>query len=219
MITHVGPHALDRSGNVRLGDDLQVLFTYYVPKLSHDGVVPFTLSRGGQTMQVDVPVPSRRTRVVPYLDGTYPDYFILGPMVFTTATAELASGLLSDARLVPFLLTKKSQFVTRFNDQPIFDGEEFVLVPSPFFSHRLTKGYGSPAGNVVQEVNDVKNLVHLVELVRDSKDEFLVFKFAGNEIETLVFRHQDLLDATEDILTDNGIRKQCSEELEVVRKK
>jgi S1-C subfamily serine protease len=221
VVTHIGPHALDRSGNVRLGDDLQVLFTYYVPKLAHDGVVPLTLSRGGQAMQVDVPVPSRRTRVVPYLDGTYPAYFILGPMVFTTATAELASGLLSDARLVPFLLTKKSQFVARFNDQPTFDGEEFVLVPSPFFSHRLTKGYGSPAGNVVQEVNDVhvKNLVHLVELVRDSKDEFLVFKFAGNEIETLVFRRQNLLDATEDVLTDNGIRKQFSEELEIVWKK
>jgi S1-C subfamily serine protease len=221
VITHIGPHALDRSGNVRLGDDLQVLFTYYVPKLAHDGVVPITLSRAGETIQVDAPVPSHRNRVVPFLDGAYPAYFILGPMVFTTATAELASGLFNDPRLFSFFLTKKSQFITRFNDQPTFDGEEFVLVPSPFFSHRLTKGYASPAGNVVQELNDVrvKNLLHLVELVRDSKDEFLVFKFAGGEVETLVFRRQSLLDSAEDILTDNGIRKQCSEELETVWKK
>ncbi len=31
-VTQIGPHILDRSGNVRLGDDLQVMFTYYVPE-------------------------------------------------------------------------------------------------------------------------------------------------------------------------------------------
>ena len=65
----------------------------------------------------------------------------------------------------------------------------------------------------------VKNLAHLVELCRDSKEEFLEFRFAGTEVETLVFRRQDMLDATEEILTDNGIRRQWSEELEAVWKK
>lgn len=221
VITHVGPHALDHTGNVRLGDDLQVMFTYYIPKLAHDGVAPFTISRDGQSIQVDVPVAPKRKRVVPFLDGTYPPYFILGPMVFSTASAELASGIYADARLLPFLLSKKNPVTIRIHDQPAFDGEEIVIVPSQFFSHRLTKGYDSPALRVLEQVNDVpiKNLVHLIELLRDSKDEYLVFKFTGNEVETLVFRRQSMLDATEDVLTDNGIRKQCSDELQAVWKK
>ncbi|MBI2823916.1 MAG: trypsin-like peptidase domain-containing protein [Planctomycetia bacterium] len=221
VVTHVGPHALDRSGNVRLGDDLQVMFAYYVPKLAHDGVVPLSIIRGGQPMQVDVPVAAQRKYVLPHLDGAYPSYFILGPMVFSTASAELARGLHADARWFNFLTEKKNPLAMRASDQPAFDGEELVIVPSQFFSHRLTKGYDSPTLQVIQELNGVpiKNLAHLVEMLRDSKDEFLRFKFAGTGVEELVFRRQELLDATEDILTDNGIRKQCSDELESVWKK
>ncbi len=53
VITQVGPHVLDRSGNVRLGDDLQVMFTYYVPQLAHDGVVPITILRGGEKLSIE----------------------------------------------------------------------------------------------------------------------------------------------------------------------
>ena len=221
IITHVGPHALDRSGNVRLGDDLQVMFSYYVPKLAHDGVAPFTLFRDGQSIQMDVPVAARRQRVVPYLDGAYSEYFIFGPMVFSTATAELVSRIFADPRGLLFLSAKKSPLASRANDRPTFDGEELVIVPSPFFSHRLTKGFESPALRVLERVNDtpVKNLVHLVEMLRDSKAEFLEFRFAGSEVETMVFRRQEMLDATEDILTDNAIRRQYSEALEAVWKK
>jgi len=220
VVTKIGPHVLDRSGNVRLGDDLQVMFTYYVPQLAHDGVAPLTLLRNGETITVDAPVAARRKRVIPRLDGGYPSYFIVGPLVFSTATAELVSGLFSDQRYLAFLSGKKSPLISRVNDQPAFEGEEMVIVPSPFFSHRLTKGYDSPALHVVAKINDVpvKNLAHLVELVRDSKDEFLEFKFAELEVETLVFRRQELLDATEDILTDNGIRKQHSDDLNSVWK-
>jgi S1-C subfamily serine protease len=218
VITRVGPHELDRSGNVRLGEDLQVMFTYYVPKLAHDGVVPLSIIREGQSMDVDVPVSARRKRVIPRLDGAYPAYFILGPMVFSTASAEMAAALFGDARYLSFLSGRKSPLATRLNDQPAFEGEELVVVPSPFFSHRLTKGYDSPALHVVSKLNNVKvrNLPHLIEMVRDCRDEFLEFKFAETEVETLVFRRQDMIDATEDILSDNGIRKQYSDELGAV---
>ncbi|HEY4312436.1 MAG TPA: trypsin-like peptidase domain-containing protein [Pirellulales bacterium] len=221
VVTQIGPHVLDRSGNVRLGDDLQVMFTYYVPKLAHDGIVPLTVLRGGESIAIDAPVAARRPRVIPRLDGAYPSYFILGPMVFTTASAELVGGIFSDQRYLAFMSGKKSPLVSRVNDQPAFEGEELVMIPSPFFSHRLTKGYDSPALHVVAKVNDVpvKNLAHLVELLRDSKDEFLEFQFAETEVETLVFRRQEMFDATEDILTDNGVRKQYSDDLHAVWKK
>jgi hypothetical protein len=220
VVTQIGDHVLDRSGNVRLGDDLQVMFTYYVPKLAHDGVAPLTINRDGESRTIDVPVTPRRERVIPRLDGAYPSYFIVGPMVFTTASAELAASIFSDQRYLAFMSGKKSPLVTRINDQPAFAGEQLVMVPAPFFAHRLTKGYDSPALRVVSKLNNVpiKNLAHLVELIRDSKDEFLEFKFAEIEVETLVFRRQEMLDATEDILTDNGVRKQFSDDLNSVWK-
>ena len=44
----------------------------------------------------------------------------------------------------------------------------------------------------------IKNLKHLVEVLRDCKDEFIVFEFAGHSGETPVFVRKDLVAATED---------------------
>ena len=62
----------------------------------------------------------------------------------------------------------------------------------------------------------VKNLRHLVEIIRDSKDEFIVIEFAGRAAETLVFPRKELIASTEDVLTDNGIRNQGSPDMMAV---
>ena len=48
------------------------------------------------------------------------------------------------------------------------------------FQHKIAKGYANPVGQCVKEINGkkVKNLAHLVQILRDSTDEFLVFRFA-----------------------------------------
>ena len=87
-----------------------------------------------------------------------------------------------------------------------------VVVSSPFFPHRLSKGYDNPISRVVSKVNGItiKNLTHLVTVLRDAKDEFIVIEFAGRGIESLVLPRKDVLDDTEDILGDNGVRSQGS---------
>jgi len=54
------------------------------------------------------------------------------------------------------------------------------------------------------------NLDHLVEGLRDARDEFIVFKFDRRGGEGLVFPRNEMLAATEEILTDNGVRSQGS---------
>ena len=100
----------------------------------------------------------------------------------------------------------------RRSDRPAFEGEELVIVPSPFFAHPLARNYAIPVLRVVKSINGiaVKNLRHLVETIRDSKDEFIVIEFAGRGMETLVFSRQEMIAATEEILNDNGIRTQGS---------
>jgi len=55
-------------------------------------------------------------------------------------------------------------------------------VSSPFFPDKLTAGYDNPAGGTVARLNgkSVRTLKHLVELLRDTKDEFMVIEFSTN---------------------------------------
>ena len=68
---------------------------------------------------------------------------------------------------------------------------------------------------VVSQVNGVEihSLNHLVETLRDLKDDHVEFRFADEHVETLVFDRQPLVDATEDILLNNAIPRQASKEL------
>ena len=104
----------------------------------------------------------------------------------------------------------------RLYDKPAFGGEEIVLL-TQLLPHKTSKGYAPPPFSVVSRVNGtkVRNLAHLVELLRDAKEEFLVVELVG-PVEPLVFRRADVLEASEEILSDEGIRKQYSDDLEGV---
>jgi S1-C subfamily serine protease len=221
VITKIGPHAIGRDGYVRVDGDLPLAFTFYVNKLAKDGKVPLSIWRDGQSLDIEAPVTSVRQRVIPYMQQNYPPYIIVGPLVFSTPVHDLMEQTPKNPQWGRFLAETASPLIVRLNDAPAFEGEELVYVPCPFLPHRLTKGYSPPAMRVLSEVNGVrvKNMPHLVELLRDSRDEFLEFKFAGWLNETLVFQRQSLLDATEEILSDVGIRNQCSEEVRAVWEK
>jgi hypothetical protein len=64
-------------------------------------------------------------------------------------------------------------------------------------------------------VNDIpiKSLGHLVEVLRDAKDEFIIIAFDLRGGETMVFPRAQMLAATEEILTDNGVRSQGSPDM------
>ncbi len=213
VIVRIGDHVIDSAAKVQVAADLQLPFNYYVPKLAHDGKVPLTVLRGGKEIKVEAPTPVEQPAKVPYLKDDYPSYFIYGPLVFAPVCKEMVSAygqaLLRDRGLV---------LLKHLNDPPAFDGEQLVVVSSPLFSHRITKSYGQPMLSVVSSVNgtSVRNLAHLVELLRDASGEFIEFKFAARDSETMVFRRQQIADSTEEILTDNGIRKQFSDDIAAV---
>jgi hypothetical protein len=88
-----------------------------------------------------------------------------------------------------------------------FPGEELVAITSPLLPHRVVRGYEEPIGQVLESVNGVaiRNMPHLVELLRDSRDEYLIFRFAEDRSETLVFRRRELELATVQVMSENGI--------------
>jgi hypothetical protein len=171
--------------------------------------------RAGKEVQVQLAVPSRQPLVIPGLDGAYPSYFVYGPLVFSSATTEFGGALTRGdfgASWMGALIFMGSPLVKRAGDKPAFEDEGLVVVASPFFPHKLAKGYSNPLSQVVQSVNGhrIKNLGHLVEILRDSRDEFITIQFDGRGSEAPVFPRREMLAATDEILTDNGVRSQGS---------
>ena len=64
----------------------------------------------------------------------------------------------------------------------------------------------------------IRNLKHLVEVLRDAKEEYVEITFHGRPSEGVVFKRKDVPGATEEILSGNGIRHQCSPDIAPVWK-
>jgi len=214
VITKIGDTPIDNEGYVKVGTTQRLRFAYLIQRLARNGRLPLTVVRAGQSLAIELPVASSRPMLMPGLDGAYPPYFIYGPLAFSVATQDFVGGI-NSLPAITALSAAGNPLVTRRSDRPAFKGEELVIITSPFFPHKLAKGYSPAVARAVKSVNGtaVKNLRHLVELLRDAQSEHVVFDFQGHGQETLVFPRQAMLAATDEILTDNGVRSQASPEL------
>ena len=215
VITRIGEAPVDDEGMITAGDDLRLAFTYLVQRIARQEKLPLTVVRAGQSRAIELPVLRRRPRLLPHLQGAYPSYFIYGPMVFTNATDDIVAAMAANQRgpaAIAMLSIAGSPLVTRRSDPPAFPGEELVLVPAAFFPHKLAKGYSVPAGRTVSSVNGIaiRNLRHLVEVLRDARDDFITIEFGGHHCESVVLPRREAVAATEEILADNGVRSQGS---------
>ena len=214
-ITKIGDLPVDDQGMIKLGDDLRVQFLYQIQHVATNGTVPLTIVRAGKVLKINLPVSADYPRLIPGLNGAYPSYFIYGPLVFSAATEEYLGGYLR-TKYAGTIMSRLSELgnplVTRMSDQPAFPGEGLVVISSPFFPHKLAQGYSNPRSQVVKAVNGipVKNLNHLVEILRDAKGEFITIECNTRYGETMIFPRAEMLAATDEILTDNGVRSQGS---------
>jgi S1-C subfamily serine protease len=204
IVTRIGEHEIDDIGKVQLANGRRAPFQYLFAKLAVENRVPLTVWRGGQQVRVPYPVTTRDTRLLPTYAGEPLAYFIHGPLVFATAKADDISLY---ALMNRSLYSVNSPLIDRHFEVAGFPGEELVVVSAPMFKHKLGKGYADPVGKVVETVNGtrIKNLSHLVEVLRDCRDELVTLRFADNYSEVLVFERQAMEKATEEILEDNGI--------------
>lgn len=218
MITRIGDTPVDLQGMVKVGDTLRVNYRYLVQKVAKDGKVPLTVVRGGKELRVQVPIARRDNRLIADLETTYPSYFVYGPLVFSTASFQFVRGYIRasyGATWAAKLSHSGNPLMTRAGEAPGFEGERLVVIPAPFFPHKLAKGYSNPVGQVVKSVNGrpIKSLDHLVEVLRDAKEDFIAIEFVGHGVETVVFPRKEMIAATDEILTDNGVRSQGSPDM------
>ena len=106
-----------------------------------------------------------------------------------------------------------AQFIT---DERPSGGKQVVAVASPLLSHPVGRGYEVNPGQSVKSVNGktFANFAEFVQLLNDLKDEYVVFEFNERGIERLVFKRAEIEAATEKIMDSNGIRRQCSKDVQ-----
>jgi S1-C subfamily serine protease len=215
VITRIGDTPVDDQGMVNVTPDLRVNFRYMIQRISRDNHVPLTIVRGGKPIKVSLPLLTERPQLVPDVHGEYPSYFIYGPLVFSRASAIFTAFLNTNAGLMAAFGFMGSPLVTERGAMPTAQRQELVVVASPFFPSRLAEGYSNPTAMVVATVNGVhiRSLAHLVAVLRDLKDENVVFEFDSRSGEALVFPRAQMVAATEGILTDNGVRAQGSTDM------
>jgi S1-C subfamily serine protease len=210
IITRIADTPIDDEGMIKLGSNLRVDFRYLIQNVASKGKVPLTVVRSGKPTQIQLPALTTRPMLVPSLAGEYPSYFIYGPMVFSKATLQFNGFLGSRAETALGFI--HSPLITRIGDPPDAERQELVIVSSPLFPHKLSKGYSNPSGGVIYSVNGtrIRSLAHLVAVLRDLKDEFVSFEFDGEGGEGIVLPRAEAVAATDDILNDNDIRAQGS---------
>jgi len=218
VITHIGDTPIDNQGTIKVGKDLRVQFAYEIQHVAKDGKLPLTIVRAGKSIKIELPVSAEHPTLVADLHGGYPPYFIYGPMCFSIATRQMLSSFDSNPGTMRALSFLKSPLATMAFDSPTPERQELVVISSPFFPNKLANGYSSATGAVVSRVNGtpIASLKALVELLRDLKDPFVTVEFDQKGGEALVFSRQAIVAATEDILTDNGVRAQGSPDLMAV---
>jgi S1-C subfamily serine protease len=215
VITHVGDTPIDNQGMVKVNNNLRVFFKYRIQQVAKNMQVPLTIIRAGQVLKLNVPVYLGRPHLIADLKGDYPSYFIFGPIVFSRATVEYLSFLGNSAAAINAYAYSASPLVVNRGDAPGVQREELVVVSSPFFPHKLVTGYSNRFGAVIYSINKqpIRSLKHLVEVLRDSKEDLIVIHFDQRYGETIVLPRKAMLDETESILSDNGIRTQASPDL------
>ena len=209
IITRIGESKIDNEGMVRIGSNLRIRFQYLIQKIAKNGKVALTVLRQGKEITVDQPVPTKRTTLISDLLGKYPSYFVYGPLVVSNASLQFVSA--AGSRIGASLYFG-NPLPARLGDEPSFEGEQLVVVVSPFLTHKIARDYDDPSTLVVKSVNGVtvKNLLHFVQLLRDNQSDYVVIDFCQRNAEAVVFKRSEIAAATEEILTDNGIRAQGS---------
>lgn len=207
---------VDNLGMVSIADGVRVDWPYLIARKPPGSTIKLDLIRDGKPLEVELSTVTGRNTLVQRMAGKRPTYFIYGGLVFSPVTSELVQAA---ARYFAILGLRGSLITRQIRDYRINPDDEMVATVCPILPHRLTKGYGVSPLSVVTHVNDepVKNLRHLIRLVKESSDKpFIIFRFENDYEEKVVLEPAQVAKLTPDILLNNNIPSACSEDLKDV---
>ena len=129
------------------------------------------------------------------------DAIIEKPLQHVLDTWDRYAHFIADAK------QKQVDYAKEYEDNPMWYDEEFDMEVDAVWWLNAVDDYESIRYQFLEYG------LGLLKRGLDIKDEYVIFRFASLTSETLVFRRQEIESATEEILSDNGIRHQCSKNL------
>ena len=213
VVTAIGDNAIDNEGMVQVRDNLRLSFLYLVPKLARDGTVPIRVRPGRPH--------AGRSACRSTATTTACSAAMTAGSRLTSSAARWSSRRSwrmpspSTSGSIPRSPAATARSSTRRSDRAQVPGRGAGRGHRAHASAPDDQGLRRAVRPGRRAVNGtrIKNLRHLVETIRDCKDEFLTFRFAEEGSETLVFRRKAMLDATEPLMSQNGIPRRGSDDV------
>ena len=213
IVTHIDGTAIDNLGMVPIAEGVRVFAGCLVARKTVGQTVRLGLIRDGAALEVEIPTVSRIPQVFRRMSGSRPSYFIYGGLVFTPATSDLLKA--AGANAFAFMGMRGTMLPRYMRARPEWPDQELVVLSCPILPHRITKGYSITPLSVVTHVNDrpVRNLRHLIEVIRENREDFLVLRFEEDHEEKVVLQPALVEKFMPEILANNNIPAACSSDL------
>lgn len=204
---------IDNLGMVSLTSEVRVKWGHLITKQPAGSSVRLSIIRKGQPIEVEVPTVTERDTLIQRMKGDRPTYFIYGGLVFSPVTSEMIRVI--PANYYAVLGAQAALLTQRIQDYREKPDEELVVLCSPILPHKMTKGYSVTVLSVVTHVNDqpVLNLRHLITLIKENTEPFIVFRFERDREEKIVLDPELVKEFDPEILRNNVIPAACSENL------
>ncbi len=215
ILTKLNGYSIDNKGQITIEGDRKVAMDCAVGRFvptADKKTITVEYVRDGTTATAEIPAFTRNTRTIAsYPDGNYP-YLVYGPLVFSPLHWDLL-------RMTGgWMMYSEGPVSSAVTDERPSIGRQVVTVASPLLSHAVGRGYEVTPGQSVKSVNGktFANFAEFVKILNDLQDEYVVFEFNERGIERLVFKRSEIEGSTEKIMDSNGIRRQCSKDVQSV---
>lgn len=215
VITACDGVSIDNLGMVTIENDLRVAWPYLLSrKAAGTSITLSVIRQGGAAIDVEAPTSAQPDRIVQHMKQQRPTYFMYGGIVFSPVTQELITQ--GGPRFMAYLGAEGRIIPRRINEYRPEPGMELVVCTADILPNKVNKGYKVDPLSVCTHVNDepVKNLAHLIQLVKKNQDQpFIVFRFEDEFVEKVVLNPKDVAEAQMQILQQNQISSACSPDL------
>ena len=216
IILRIGGVDVGSDGTVPFRHGERVDFKFIVTNHFVGDVVPLTIQRGGNRMEVSVKLQPFQHLVPPHNSERKPSFFMCGGLVFTACSDPYLVQRYGSLGNSPVRLMAKTFFGTKKTE------DEEVVVLSNILACKATVGYDSTLGlrdAAVMAFNGVKvtSLAQLARLVRECKDEFYRFDMeAGSKVIVIEGEAADI--CTSEVMEQHSMNSPMSRDVELALK-
>ena len=196
VITRIGDTPIDNQGMVKIDKDLRVHFGYLIQQAGQGrSTAAHRGSRAARRCKIQLPVSAEHPTLVRDLRGSYPPYFIYGPMVFSTATWQLVSSIENNAGMMRVLGLRQEPA-----GDPRLRSARTTISRNWWWSPRRSSRTSSPTATRIPPARwSTRSTARASaacatwwRVLRDLKDPFVTIEFDQKGGEALVFsRHGD----------------------------